>query len=311
MGLRQSPATTVREDLVIEVDNRPYGVLASPTESPGERIVEPYNLQELRRIYLPDPVGHRVTIGIYGRKDFGRAIDSSQNVAKLPTRNRTRSSVHSNVLFMVVYAAGFGADAAILQGSEDRVPHSREARDILIITLVLNPCTRGRWGGKGLVTVANYALVPKSYSIVKPVAQLTDEYISLPCVNCQKDLLAAPDAEGIFGLIEEPSEDTAEILDVFWACRGECGQSVEARRSKGYGSTWEEISDLLIPASYLRFCLVMCGNIRAGRQRWSDTAFDNTQHFLIALVQRVFREMTERERQRFKDNVQLLELFGC
>ncbi len=89
---------------------------------------------------------------------------------------------------------------------------------------------------------------------------LTD-YHPLKCMYCGEDLLQhnrIQDYKGIivfvsdYKYMQNNNYENELIFDIYWACKGKCDQILENRYRKLGGSTsWEDISDIIIPSKYL------------------------------------------------------------
>jgi hypothetical protein len=121
-------------------------------------------------------------------------------------------------------------------------------------------------------------------------------------------MLDATSLEGYKGLVGFASRHSTDadpvdhIMDVYWACKGKCDQTVEARfNAQGLSVGWEDISDLVIPAWILRWVFAVFNRVHIGYDRYEDKAYEKLQTLMIALGQKVFRELTEEERDRFEE----------
>jgi hypothetical protein len=146
---------------------------------------------------------------------------------------------------------------------------------------------------------------PESYKRIKPLHLILDQYVPLHCDSCGKDLLESlnsEDYQALVALVKEWNSETGHthILDMYWACKGECDRRLERRYRNLHKATtsWEDISDLIIPSMLLRWIIATLNQLRAGTVSYSDKAFEKEKDFLIAMSQKVFREMTEDERNR-------------
>ena len=76
---------------------------------------------------------------------------------------------------------------------------------------------------------------------------------------------------------------------------------MEQRAYKKYNAVtaWEDISDIVMPNQFLRWIMAFINHIRNGKT-YSDDAFAKEKHLIIAISQKVFREVTEAERERLK-----------
>ncbi len=148
--------------------------------------------------------------------------------------------------------------------------------------------------------------LPKAYAVLKPAHALTGEYLPLECAVCHKDLLEPKGIEGYAGLVgiatvPDASGQHRRIVDVYWACKNPCNLHVEAKlRGTEVAVGWEDISDLAIPAWYLRWMLALMNRLRNGDDVYDDEAYEHIKDFTMAVGQKVFREITEQERERVR-----------
>jgi hypothetical protein len=163
---------------------------------------------------------------------------------------------------------------------------------------------------------------PNSYKIVKPLHLVFDRYLPLHCKKCEKDLLIDIYNDNYNGLISfvyhheienkgTPEKKYIEVTDaVYWACK-DCDYSIERKiilvDKKGTG--WEDIGDLVIPAFFIKWILSIMNGIERKISRFSPQAYSDLKYFIMAISQKVMREMTESEKQRFKSLLEL-DAFG-
>jgi len=146
---------------------------------------------------------------------------------------------------------------------------------------------------------------PKSYKVVKPLHLLTDKYIPLECASCGKDILqelSSIDYRAVIALANngDQSDGAIHVEDVYWACKGECDRTFEGSlyETRGLITGWEDISDLLIPAWYMKWILTIINELHSGSYKYSEPAWKKMKEFILAMGQRVLREMTDNERKR-------------
>ncbi len=156
---------------------------------------------------------------------------------------------------------------------------------------------------------------PESYKVVKPLHLIVSEYISLNCKNCGKDLLKSLYNEEYGGNVAF-TRKTHENFDytqpdyveeVYWSCKGDCDVLLQRKywEERGLLTRWMDISDLAIPAYFLRFILSTMNVIRGETKIYSDAAYEQLKTFIMALAQKVLRETTARERDRVRELIDL------
>lgn len=166
-----------------------------------------------------------------------------------------------------------------------------------------------------LITVGYSELLmryfPKSYKEIKPLHLLYDQYLEIECKCCHTDLLKKIYEDTFTGLIafiydyktEEINGIETEfeyIEDIYWACKGICDEKIEYGLIKQNKiSAWEDIDDLIIPTKFMQWLFALMNGLENGSVRYSKTAYEKLKHFIMAISQKVLREMTEKERERF------------
>ncbi len=148
---------------------------------------------------------------------------------------------------------------------------------------------------------------PDSYKKVRPIHNVIDEYISLECDNCGKDLLEALYCEGRKALVAQVSKIDAEgkyqIIETYFACKGGCDKKLSSAAWSKYEATtsWKDIYDLAMPNEYLRWILATINQLSDDYYVYSKSALEKEKHLIMALAQKIFREVTEKERARLRD----------
>ena len=141
----------------------------------------------------------------------------------------------------------------------------------------------------------------------KKPSNIWDVYSPLQCEGCGKDLLAPHDYDGIVAVVEKMSESqgeqggevSREIVDVYWACKGDCDRVLKQRvKLQGCYTTWEDISDLAIPLIFTRWVIGRMNNIRSGREVYNDKAFDKFKTFTFRIAQLVLRDTSDEQKRR-------------
>lgn len=206
---------------------------------------------------------------------------------------------------------GFGADGFLgfystlpssgLNQSLDKLRSNRQIRDYKILD--------GRLIENYLVQVGYGHLLmrylPNSYRKTKPLHQVIGKYLPLECFHCGIDLLEELNKKqysAIVGMMQEWDETRKlfVIHDFYWSCKGECDRQAKLKlgQSNTRQSRWEDISDLVMPTWYLKWILVSMNQLKNGHVEYTDKAFEKEKHFVIAMAQKVMREMTAKERGR-------------
>jgi hypothetical protein len=152
---------------------------------------------------------------------------------------------------------------------------------------------------------------PESYKAVRPLHNVVDGYVALNCDLCGKDLLAelyTGEQRSIVANIVAPSPaDKRHVIRTYFACKGGCDQALEQRAFKRYNAStvWSDISDIAMPNEFLRWLIALVNQLRDGTT-YSDEAFEREKQLIIGLSQKVFREVTESERERFRTLIAML-----
>ncbi len=164
--------------------------------------------------------------------------------------------------------------------------------------------------------------LPNSYKLVKPLHLVFDSYLPLKCQNCDTDLLYKIYEKNFTGLIAfvhdfQKIEDEGvikyedKIYDIYWACKGQCDKSLENKFFQTYnvGTAWEDIDDLVMPAHFIKWVLAILNRLENKKDNYSPEAYKKLKYFIMAISQKVLREMTEDEKTRFRDLLEL-EQYG-
>lgn len=151
---------------------------------------------------------------------------------------------------------------------------------------------------------------PESYKRIKPRHQIFSQWLDLKCDCCHKDLLDLNTLSLYQGLIMFVVDQKNFIHDIHFACKGDCNNTLEDKIFKQYGyiTKWEDISDLIMPAWYLNFVLGIINEIHNKEVIYTDLSLQKLRYFLASLGQIVFREMTEKERERLLDIQELSQI---
>jgi len=159
---------------------------------------------------------------------------------------------------------------------------------------------------KGLVDLI-HRYFPASYVRLRPAHHFYGEYIPLLCASCKQDLLLDSNERKGRNVIFVYHRDSPHMIeDVFTACKGYCDRTREAAlNEKGFYTQWEDLDDLLIPAEFMRHLIAWLNLFRDGRTSFRDESWEKLKKIWMSLSQRVLREMSVSDLDRFKDLVKL------
>jgi hypothetical protein len=139
---------------------------------------------------------------------------------------------------------------------------------------------------------------------------LFDEISPLECCACEKNILLE---EGNIVFVQTVDNETAvsTILDLYWACKGDCDDSLVRDATLKFSpkiitTSWEDIDDLRIPLLFVRWIMTFLNQLRKANVIYSDTAFAKHRQFILLLSQVVLKP-TSAERM---DRLKLLLEFG-
>lgn len=131
---------------------------------------------------------------------------------------------------------------------------------------------------------------------------LLGEYQPLHCVVCGKDLLSnktydlTVEAGGLIVFVEK--FETREVHDVVGVCHGECDRKYRTQlEKKGFITSWEYISDFILPTIYLKKQMALINNLfyHNSQMVFTESGIEAYKDILIALSQLVLRDYTEKE----------------
>ncbi len=149
--------------------------------------------------------------------------------------------------------------------------------------------------------------LPQAYARLKPIHPIAGKYVPLTCARCSRDLFEPKGLEDYAALVSIVSQrpqgeaDYRRVVDIYWACKNPCNLSIEKKYTlQGLSVGWEDVSDLVIPTWYIRWTLTLMNRLRDGDDIYEDTAYEKMKELLIALGQKVLREVTETEKERVR-----------
>ncbi len=145
--------------------------------------------------------------------------------------------------------------------------------------------------------------MPNNYKKISPIRLVEDSYIPLKCQSCGKDLLYTMYERPYNGIVvfleDATNEDKPIFVEVYWCCKGACDRKLRAtKESVNRITAWEDMGDLIIPVYFLDWIFSHFNGLRKSDNTFSDEAFENLKLFIVAISQRVLREMTETEKER-------------
>jgi hypothetical protein len=111
------------------------------------------------------------------------------------------------------------------------------------------------------------------------------------------------DRDGIVAFAEEfdDKKKIARTLDMYWACKGQCDRALEIKFEKrGLITSWEDISDLIIPMVFMKWVITAMNSFRQGTLVFTDPAYEKFTEFTFAVAQLIVRETTDEERERIE-----------
>jgi hypothetical protein len=137
----------------------------------------------------------------------------------------------------------------------------------------------------------------------EPADLLFQDIPDLHCHYCKKSLIQ-PEPHGIVVVwssrTSDGTRDRERIEHVYWCCKGVCDRALQQQfRKEGFSDGWEDVSDLIIPMTYIRWIVGTLNGLQDGTT-YSEEAMKKTKELLFALFPLVCRDMTEEEKERIK-----------
>lgn len=159
---------------------------------------------------------------------------------------------------------------------------------------------------------------PKSFNQIelKTPTNLLEEYSPLRCQVCGRDLLQRDILDQYKGIVVfvqdmeyyEKSEGRNKFTDVYCVCKGSCDRKMNSvTRTYSYITSWEDISDLVIPFQFLKFVIAIMNRIRSSKDIYTDEAYDNLKRIIISLAQITMKRQSEKDIKRVKALAELPE----
>jgi hypothetical protein len=156
-----------------------------------------------------------------------------------------------------------------------------------------------------------FRYMPENYKKIRPLHKIIDEYVPITCDCCGKDLLEALYHEKYSGLVaqvQQRAEDgRTSVVETYFACKGRCDKTLENRYWNRYKEPagWKDLSDIAMPNEFLRWLMATINQLHDENFSYSESAIDKERTLIIALSQKIFREVAEEERVRMKELMSL------
>jgi hypothetical protein len=135
------------------------------------------------------------------------------------------------------------------------------------------------------------------------VASVFDTYEPLTCKKCQKDLLE--EGQGVVALAYPLSSRGSErtVVAAYTACKGKCDRFVRSvYRKMGCGTIHEDLEDLIHPHGFLRWDSALRNRLFYANRYYSDEAFETLNVITLKISQKVLRQPTPEEREKFLED---------
>lgn len=99
-----------------------------------------------------------------------------------------------------------------------------------------------------------------------------------------------------------------KYTDIYCVCKGECDRKMETvAKEHGYVTSWNDVSDLVIPIEFLKFVIAIMNRMRNSDDIYTDEAYENLKGIIIALAQITMKRQSERDIQRLNSLSKLPE----
>ena len=127
---------------------------------------------------------------------------------------------------------------------------------------------------------------------------------------CGRNLLTKEARHDYRGLVawvrvNDDQYDVRRYVDFYWACKGECDRTVADDYSNRFLTSWEDISDILIPTNYVKWHLGIMNAIYEGRSIYNRDSFEKVKEFTIKIAQLAVRSQTEDQDKRLRELAEL------
>lgn len=146
---------------------------------------------------------------------------------------------------------------------------------------------------------------PVSYNKIRPLHKIFDELYELKCDSCGKNLLENIYEEHYTAnicYIENSKNRQTIYEDCYFACKGSCDDELNSRAIKnGYMTGWTDLTDLIKPNFFLKHILATVSQLNSQQYLYTKKAIKKERLLLMAIAQKVFHEVTDKERERFNE----------
>lgn len=148
-----------------------------------------------------------------------------------------------------------------------------------------------------------FPLSYKNYTKENPKqANLFSNQSSIHCECCGKDLLEKK--EGIWVALESRERDyskPAHTKGIYFSCKGQCDDilSSKYRNQNLYDAGWDDISDFLIPTTWLHKVYSII-NVLIKGETFEKEAMDKMKLLLTSCFPYIARDLTTKEKEKVK-----------
>lgn len=130
------------------------------------------------------------------------------------------------------------------------------------------------------------------------IANLVATPVDLKCDICGENLLKS-DYKNIIVYFENRDGDIKTIQDIGYVCKGSCDRQLV--KSQPLLTSWEDISDLMIPQRFLTNYFGFIKHLNNNQIRLSEQAVEKFIHYNLAIAQTIFRDASQSEIKRFME----------
>lgn len=160
---------------------------------------------------------------------------------------------------------------------------------------------------------------PKSYNEIdlKSPSNLLSEYAPLRCKVCGKDLLHRDILDKYKGIVVfvqntdyyRRNGGKKMYTEVYCVCKGDCDKKMRTlARPYKYITSWNDISDLVIPVQFLKFVLAIMNRVRVFEDVYTDEAYEDLKGIIISLAQITMKRQSEQDINRVKSLSELPDI---